>query len=122
MLCVSDNRLNQQQSQITPITRWSDLPANDQKFLEDLEKYITEQKAICEDLKTRSPQLDEYVLSIPADVNEVQKRFDTISHILFVDMTLVASDLKVQVYHAILIAAYVSLTYCQHKHNRRYEY
>jgi hypothetical protein len=89
----------QQPSQITPITRWSDLPENDQKFLEDLEKYIIEQKAICEDLKTRSPQIDEYVLSIPADVNEVQKRFDTISHILFVDTTILANDLKVKVSH-----------------------
>ena len=86
-----------QQSQITPITRWSDLPASDQKFLEDLEKYITEQKAICEDLKTRSPQLEEYVSSIPSDVAEVQKRFDTISHILAVDTTILTNDLKQKV-------------------------
>ena len=86
-----------QKSQITPITRWSDLPPSDQKFLEDLEKYITEQKAICEDLKTRSPQLEEYVSSIPTDVAEVQKRFDTISHILAVDTTLLNNDLKQKV-------------------------
>lgn len=87
----------QQQPQITPITRWSDLPAPDQKFLEDLDKYITEQKAICEDLKTRSPQLEEYVSSIPTDVTEVQKRFDTISHILAVDTTILSGDLKQKV-------------------------
>jgi len=86
------------QSQITPITRWSDLPAQDQKFLEDLEKYITEQKSICEDLNTRTPQMEEYVQSIPADVAEVQKRFDTISHILNVDLTVLTTDLKVKVH------------------------
>src|SRR2546430_8291906 len=59
-----------QAPQITPITRLSDLPPDAQKLFEDLEKYITEQKSICEDLKTRSPQIDEYVLSIPADVAE----------------------------------------------------
>lgn len=87
------------QSQITPITRWSDLPQQDQKFLEDLEKYITEQKSISEDLATRTPQLEEYVQSIPSDVAEVQKRFDTISHILSVDSTILNSDLKLKVIH-----------------------
>lgn len=86
-----------QAPQITPITRLSDLPPNDQKLFEDLEKYITDQKSICEDLKTRSPQIDEYVLSIPADVAEVQKRFDTIFHILSVDTTTLNNDLKVKV-------------------------
>jgi hypothetical protein len=87
-----------QQSQITPITRWSDLPQSDQKFLEDLEKYITEQKALGEDLNTRSPQLEEYVSSIPTDVAEVQKRFDTMSHILSLDSTVLFNDLKVKVH------------------------
>jgi len=74
------------------------LPANDQKFLEDLEKYIIDQKQIAEDLKTRSPQLEEYVSSIPSDVAEVQKRFDSISHILSVDTTILQNDLKVKVH------------------------
>ena len=86
-----------QAPQITPITRLSDLPTDAQKLFEDLEKYITEQKSICEDLKTRSPQIDEYVLSIPADVAEVQKRFDTIFHILSVDTATLNNDLKVKV-------------------------
>jgi predicted nuclease with TOPRIM domain len=86
------------QFQITPITRWSDLPEPDQKFLEDLEKYITEQKSISEDLTTRTHQLEEYVQSIPSDVAEVQKRFDAIAHILTVDNTLLTSDLKPKVY------------------------
>ena len=87
----------QQQSQITQITRWSDLPQPDQKGLEELEKYISEQKTICEDLNTRTPQLEEYVSSIPTDVAEVQKRFDTIFHILTVDTTILTNDLKVKV-------------------------
>lgn len=89
--------MNRQQLTITAITRWSDLPASDQKSLEELEQYITQQKAICEDLKTRSPQLEEYVSSIPTDVTEVQKRFDTIDHILAFDTTILTSDLKQKV-------------------------
>ena len=63
-----------------------------------MEKYIKQQKEICEDLKTRSPQLEEYVSSIPSDVAEVQKRFDTISHILAVDITILTNDLKQKVF------------------------
>lgn len=89
---------SRQVPQITPITRLSDLGPNEQKLFEDLDKYIAEQKAICEDLKTRSPQIDEYVRSIPADVAEVQKRFDAIYHILSVDTTTLNNDLKVKVH------------------------
>jgi hypothetical protein len=86
-----------QQPPISAITRWSDLPAEDQKFLEDIEKYIADQKKIAEDLATRTPQFEEYVASIPTDVAEVQKRFDAISHILSVDSSVLINDLKTKV-------------------------
>jgi hypothetical protein len=113
----------QQQPQITTITRWSDLPESDQNFLESLEKYITEQKAICEDLKTRSPQLEEYVSSVPTDVTEVQKRFDTISHILAVDTTILTNDLKQRVTLGIpQLLLISSLIYYPHKLNKQFDY
>jgi hypothetical protein len=42
--------------------------------------------------------MNEYVLSIPADVTEVQTRFDTISHILTIDHTILTHDLKPKVF------------------------
>lgn len=83
------------------MTRWYELPQSDQNVLEELEKYIDEQKAICEDLKTRTPQLENYVSSIPIDVAEVQKRFDATSHILAVDTTTLLNDLRVKVYKVV---------------------
>jgi len=119
------------QPSITSITRWSDLPQNDQQALEALEKYIQSQNDLCEDLKTRSPQLEEYVASIPTDVAEIQKRFDAISHILAMDATTLNDDLRPKVppksirflnLLILFLISFGSLINYHHKRKKRFAY
>ncbi|KAK9480658.1 hypothetical protein V1514DRAFT_325068 [Lipomyces japonicus] len=88
----------QQQVQLTSLTRHSDLPEPAQKELDEVDKYITQQIEISEDLSARKETRQELLQSVPRDVEVILRKLTTTNHALANDvasMTLLKSVVDV---------------------------